>query len=71
MGQLLKTGDVALRLRVSATYVRRLADTGVLTPVKAIGGYRLFDAEEVERLATEREARKVLQGRARNARKRK
>jgi excisionase family DNA binding protein len=71
VGKLLRTGDVALRLKVSPTYVRQLADTGLLKATKTVGGYRLFDADEVERLAVAREGRQKAKGRSVGTRGRK
>lgn len=55
MSRLLRTTDVAHRLGVSAVYVRQLADAGKLHAERTEGGYRIFKAEDVERLAVERE----------------
>jgi len=51
----LLTGEVARLLRVSAETVRRWHETGRLRARTTIGGVRLFDRNEIERLATERE----------------
>ena len=62
MGKIL-TGQVALRLGVSPTYVRILEQSGKLSAEKIVGGYRLFDESEVEKLAVERKERKGAQRR--------
>jgi MerR family copper efflux transcriptional regulator len=62
MSKLLRTTDVAHRLGVSAVYVRQLADEGTLPAEKTEGGYRIFRAEDVERLAIERQQRKQAKG---------
>lgn len=58
MSKLLRTTDVAHRLGISAVYVRQLADAGKLHAERTEGGYRIFKAEDVERLAAEREKQK-------------
>jgi hypothetical protein len=50
----LRRGEVAARLGVSPTTVRRLEERGELHPVVGDGGERLFDPAEVERLAATR-----------------
>ena len=55
MSQLLGTTDVAIKLQCSAEWVRRLADKGELPAERTAGGQRIFRAEDVERLASERE----------------
>lgn len=57
MSAWLTTGDVALRLKISAVYVRQLADEGKLQSVRTASGYRLFKIEDVEKMAAEREMR--------------
>lgn len=54
MNQLLGTTDVALKLGCSAEWVRRLADEGKLPAERTASGQRIFRAEDVERLAAER-----------------
>ena len=58
MSEWLRTGDVAFRLRISAVRVRQLADSNKLPATKTIGGYRLFNVKDVEKLAKERTKRK-------------
>ena len=55
------TGQVALRLGVSPVYVRVLERAGKLVAERALGGYRLFDFDEVEKLAAERSMRRRAQ----------
>lgn len=55
---ILTTGDAAKRLKVSSEFVRRLAVTGVLDCQRTLNGLRLFRADDVERLAAEREQQK-------------
>jgi DNA-binding transcriptional MerR regulator len=50
----LMTNDVALALRCSPQNVRKLEKQGKLSAQRTAGGYRLFIASEVERLAAER-----------------
>ncbi|HEX5731513.1 MAG TPA: MerR family transcriptional regulator [Blastocatellia bacterium] len=57
MSKLFGTTDVALRLGCSAEYVRQLERTGKLLAEKTVNGRRIFKAEDVERLAIEREKR--------------
>jgi DNA-binding transcriptional MerR regulator len=52
---ILGTTDVALRLGCSAERVRQLEREGKLSAEKTPRGVRVFNVEEVERLATERE----------------
>jgi excisionase family DNA binding protein len=55
----LTTSEAAQRLGVSGTWVRRLADTGVLPCVHTKRG-RFFPAQGVEVLARERQERERL-----------
>jgi excisionase family DNA binding protein len=55
--RLLGTTDVAHRLGCSAERVRQLEREGKLAAEKTPRGQRIFNAEDVERLATEREQR--------------
>jgi excisionase family DNA binding protein len=55
---LLSTGEVALRLRLSSEYVRTLANAGRLPVRVTAGGRRLFDRRDVEKLAAKRASRK-------------
>jgi len=53
----LRIGEVVRRLReefpdISISKIRYLEDEGLLTPRRTQGGYRLFSAEDVERLQT-------------------
>ena len=54
-GRILGTTDVALRLGCSTERVRQLEREGKLPAEKTVGGQRIFRAEDVERLATERD----------------
>ena len=56
----LLTGQAAMRLGVSAVYVRQLADRGKLPVEKTIGGYRLFNEDDIEKLAAERRQLKKI-----------
>jgi DNA-binding transcriptional MerR regulator len=47
--------DVALILRCSTEYVRQLERSGKLSAERTPTGRRIFRADEVERLAVERE----------------
>jgi excisionase family DNA binding protein len=51
------TRDVAQLLQVSEATVRLWADAGRLQVVRTARGVRLFDREQVEQLAREREQR--------------
>jgi excisionase family DNA binding protein len=53
--EILGTTDVALRLGCSAERVRQLEREGKLPAEKMLRGQRLFKADDVERLAVERE----------------
>ncbi len=55
-----QTGDAARELRCSPQYVRRLSDGNVL-PVRALTarGDRLFDPDDVKRVAKERKDRRL------------
>jgi DNA-binding transcriptional MerR regulator len=61
--RILGTTDVALRLGCSTERVRQLEREGKLPAEKTPNGRRVFKADDVERLATEREQ----QRKARNA----
>ena len=52
------TVDVALLLKCSTEYVRQLEKAGKLTAERTPSGRRIFRADEVKRLATERERQK-------------
>lgn len=56
--RLLGTTDVALRLGCSAERVRQLEREGKLSAERMVSGQRIFRAEDVERLALERERQK-------------
>jgi DNA-binding transcriptional MerR regulator len=56
---ILGTTDVALRLGISAERVRQLEAQGKLHAQRTVRGVRLFDGEEVERFAQEREQQKA------------
>jgi len=55
MSRLLGTTDAAIKLHCSAEWVRRLADEGKLPAERTANGQRIFRAEDVERLAAERD----------------
>ena len=57
--QFLGTTDTALKLGVSAEYVRVLERKGKLPAEKTAGGHRIFRAEDVDRLKREREQAKT------------
>jgi excisionase family DNA binding protein len=52
------THDAAKLLDVSPQYLRKLEETGKISAMRTVGGYRIFKAEDVERLAAERERQK-------------
>ncbi len=52
------TGEVARRFNCSAENVRRWERQGKLKAEKTATGQRIFNSEEVERFAKEREARR-------------
>jgi len=52
------THDAAKRLDMSPQYLRKLEETGKISAMRTVGGYRIFNAEDVERLAAERERQK-------------
>jgi excisionase family DNA binding protein len=56
--QLMTTDDAARRLNISTVYVRKLESSGKLKAMRTISGKRIFLADEVERLAVEREAKR-------------
>ena len=56
--EILGTTDAALRLRCSAEYVRQLERSGRLPAQKMPNGRRVFKADDVERLAAERQLAK-------------
>lgn len=66
MSRLLRPTGVAHRLGVSAVYVRQLADAGKLHAERTAGGYRIFKAEDVERLAVERERQRQAKAQGEN-----
>ena len=51
------TSEAARLLRASEDSVRRWADAGLLRVVRTAAGLRVFDREELERFAAEREAK--------------
>jgi excisionase family DNA binding protein len=55
MSTILSTLDVAVRLKCSSERVRQLEREGKLPAEKTPRGQRVFKAEDVERLALERE----------------
>jgi len=57
MGSPLLTGDVARILKCSAEHVRQLENVKQLVARKTENGTRIFDSDDVQRLAREREAR--------------
>ncbi len=57
--QILTTGDAAKRLDVSGEYVRKLTREGKLRAIRTVSGQHLFEASEIERLAVEREQKKL------------
>ena len=59
MGEILGTTDAAKRLDCSAEFVRQLERAGKLPAKKTPNGRRIFSAEDVERLAIEREQMKL------------
>jgi hypothetical protein len=56
--RILGTTDTAIRLGCSAEYVRQLERAGKLPAEKMPNGRRVFKAEDVERLATQRKEQK-------------
>ena len=58
--RLLGTTDAALVLGCSAERVRQLEREGKLPAEKTLGGRRVFAADDVERLAVEREGQRLL-----------
>lgn len=56
--RLMSTHDAAKMLDVSPQYVRKLEETGKISAMRTVGGYRIFKAEDVERLAAKRERQK-------------
>ncbi len=64
MSKYLRTSDAAKILGITPEYVRQLERTGKLPAFKTVGGYRVFDIEEVKTFAAEREKQKQtrLQG---------
>ena len=54
----LGTVDVALIFKCSTEYVRQLERSGKLSAERTPSGRRIFRADEVERLAAERERQK-------------
>lgn len=55
---LMTTHDVAKELGISPQYVHKLEESGKLRAMRTVGGYRIFKASDVARLATERERQK-------------
>lgn len=51
------TGEVATFLGCTPMAVRKMEQRGVLTCVRTVGGYRLFDQAEVEQVKALRDAR--------------
>lgn len=62
MNQVLQSIDVAARLNCSVELVRAMARSGKLPSMRTPSGLRVYRAEDVERLAVEREKQK--QGKA-------
>lgn len=58
-GEALTTNDVAKELEVAPATVRLYERVGKLTATRTRGGIRLFRAEDVQRLACERAARRA------------
>jgi DNA-binding transcriptional MerR regulator len=55
--RLIRIGEVVRRLReefpdISISKIRFLEDEGLLSPERTRGGYRLFSAQDLDRLAT-------------------
>lgn len=57
--QYLTTAQAARRWEVTPARARQIADAQLVRVVRLATGLRLFDAEDVERLARERAARRV------------
>ncbi len=55
---MLLVSEAAKRLGISVSGVRWLTDVGRIRCIRTSGGVRLLSARDVERLATERVARK-------------
>ena len=47
-GKLMKIGDVAKRLGVAVSTVRKYEAAGVVLPVRTIGKHRLFSEDDLE-----------------------
>jgi hypothetical protein len=62
VSQGLRVSDIAHRLRVSDARVRQMIAVGQLAPAFVTPLGALFDPEDVERLAAEREARRQETG---------
>ena len=56
--RLMSPGDVARRLLLSVSRIVQLDRQGILPAIRDSAGRRLFDAEAVEQVAREREARR-------------
>ncbi len=61
--RLLLASDVARRLGVSASTVLYLERTGQLPALRTVGGTRIFNGDDVERLATARLERRDARAR--------
>jgi excisionase family DNA binding protein len=59
---LMTTHDAAKRLDVSPQYLRKLEEQGKISAMRTVGGYRIFRAEDVEKLAELRAAKKASAG---------
>lgn len=66
--RILGTTDVALRLGCSTERVRQLEREGKLPAEKMPRGQRVFNVDDVERLAAERERQKCEKAKGRAAR---
>ncbi len=62
--RLLTTGEAARILNLSVGGVRWLIDTGRLKAVRTAGGLRLLQADDVTRLAQERQAQPTRRAKA-------
>jgi DNA-binding transcriptional MerR regulator len=58
MAKFLMVSEAARVLKVAGQTVRDLERRGVLTAIRTPTGVRLFSSEDIQRLASEREAKK-------------
>ncbi len=65
--QFLSTGDAARRLNVSSEFIRKLERSGKLVAMRTAGGQRIFRAEDIEFLASEREKQQTRRPNRANA----